>query len=106
MGTEAARGLPSLNDSGRRAKSSSSTSSTCTTGDGDGEGLERDHGEDPAEVPPRSTPARALPDHPILPFLGGGGGRNDGNCSELPERKPQQPVHRHAGHRGGTRGSG
>jgi len=34
-----------------------------------GEGIERDHGEDAAEIPPRAAAARALPDHPLVPNL-------------------------------------
>src|SRR3989442_9723731 len=43
-------------------------------GGGDGQGLERDHGEDAAEVPPQPPPARALPDYQGAAVIQGGRG--------------------------------
>src|SRR2546429_2724007 len=94
MGTMAAPGRPSRNDSTWRARSSSSTSSTSTTVTRNGEGIERDHGEDAAEIPPRAAAARALPDHPLVPNLRRRGEGHDRHRLERPEGLAAPPVPR------------
>src|SRR5207237_744888 len=57
--------------------------------------LERDHGEDAAEVPPRPAPAWAFPHHPVVPVLRSRRARDDRDRFEPAERVAAPPLPRH-----------